>query len=83
VHLPERLPELLAGLSEVGLEPKRMRFVHGRVNEVAKMVLMETVKAGGVGLNVEPPLILHEGKGQDTRITEEAIAFCSFMGSKT
>lgn len=82
VHLPERLPELMAGLSGAGLEPKRMRMVHGRINETAKMVLMETVKAGGIGLKVEPPLILHEGEGQDTRVTEEAMAFCPFMGSK-
>lgn len=81
VHLAERLPELMAGLSAAGLEPKRMRMVHGRINETAKMVLMETVKAGGVGLKVEQPLILHEGEGQGTRLTEEARLFCPFLGS--
>jgi len=79
VHLPERLPELMGDLAEVGLVPKRMRLVHGRVDETAKMVLMETIKAGGRGLKVEPPLILHEGKGRDTRLTREAVEFCPYL----
>jgi len=80
VHLPERLPELMDGLKRAKLAPKRMRMVHGRVGETAKIVLMEAVKAGGVGLNVEPPLILHEGQGKSTRLTEQVLEFCSFLG---
>ncbi|MDC0335281.1 methyltransferase [Pseudodesulfovibrio sp.] len=80
VHLPERLPELMAGLAQAGLEPKRMRMVHGRSDETAKMVLMEAIKAGGPGLKVEAPLILHQGKGQKTHLTEEALNFCPFLG---
>ncbi|QJB56110.1 methyltransferase [Pseudodesulfovibrio sp. zrk46] len=79
VHLPERLPEIMAGLAAAKLEPKRMRMVYGRPGETARMVLMETVKAGGPGLQVEPPLFLHEGEGQDTRVTEEAIEFCPYL----
>jgi len=79
VHLPERLPEIMAGLAKAKLEPKRMRLVYGRAGEVAKMVLMETVKAGGSGLKVEPPLVLHEGDGRDTRLTKEALEFCDFL----
>jgi len=80
VHLPERLPELMDGLSKAGLVAKRMRLVHGRANESAKMVLMEAIKAGGAGLLVEPPLILHKGMGKETRLTEEIIEFCPFAG---
>lgn len=80
VHLPERLPELMDGLKRAKLAPKRMRMVHGRAGETAKIVLMEAVKAGGVGLNVEPPLILHEGQGKSTRLTEQVLEFCSFLG---
>ena len=83
VHLPERLPELMSGLSDNGLVPKRMRMVHGRADETAKMVLMETVKAGGAGLKVEPPLILHQGKGRNTRLTEQAVRFCPFLACNT
>lgn len=79
VHLPERLPELMDGLRQAKLVPKRMRMVHGRLGETAKMVLIEAVKAGGPGLNVEPPLILHEGTGKSTRLTKEALEFCPFL----
>ncbi len=79
VHLPERLPELLIDLDAAGLAPKRMRMVHGRVDEVAKIVLMETVKAGGAGLKAEAPLILHEGRGEETHLTSEALEFCPYL----
>ena len=79
VHLPERLPELMAGLAANKLEPKRMRMVHGRADETAKMVLMESVKAGGTSLKVEPPLILHEGSGKETRLTEQVLEYCPFL----
>ena len=83
VHLPERLPQLLADVQEVGLVPKRMRLVHGRADETAKMVLMETIKAAGAGLKIEPPLILHEGRGRETRLTRQALEFCRFLGRNT
>jgi len=79
VHLPERLPDLMEGLAAAGLAPKRMRLVHGRAGQEARMVLMEAVKAGRPGLHVEPPLVLHSGAGRDTRLTDEAIAFCPFL----
>lgn len=83
VHLPERLPELMVDLAEVGLVPKRMRLVHSREGDNAKMVLMETMKAGGQGLTIEPPLILHEGKGRETRMTPEAVGFCPYLACNT
>lgn len=82
VHLPERLPELLDGLTRAGLAPKRMRLVHSRAGQEARTVLMEAVKAGRPGLHVEPPLILHSGSGRDTRLTDEAIAFCPFLSCR-
>jgi len=79
VQLPERLPELLATVSEFGLVPKRMRLVHGRREDVAKIVLVETLMAAKPGLQVEPPLILHEGRGKKTRFTRQALDFCPFL----
>ncbi|MBG0791578.1 MAG: methyltransferase [Desulfovibrionaceae bacterium] len=83
VHLPERLPELLSGLADNGLAPKRMRLVHGRAQEGARMVLVEAVKAGAPGLVVEPPLILHKGRGRQTRLTRQALDFCPFLACNT
>lgn len=79
VHLPERLPELLLELERAGLTPKRMRLVHGRADQEARMVLLESVKAAGAGLKVEPPLVLHEGRGRDTRLTGQALEFCPYL----
>lgn len=79
VHLPERLPELLAELERAGLAPKRLRLVHTRADQGARMALLESVKAGGAGLEVEPPLVLHEGEGRDTRLTAGALAFCPYL----
>ncbi|MDD3313641.1 methyltransferase [Pseudodesulfovibrio sp.] len=80
VHLPERLAGLLADLARTGLEPKRLRMVHARPGEEARMVLVEAVKAARPGLRAEPPLILHRGTGKQTRLTDEALAFCPFLG---
>ena len=79
VHLPERLPELLAELDGAGLAPKRMRLVHGRADQEARMVLLESVKAAGAGLKVEPPLILQQGRGRNTRLTGQALEFCPYL----
>ena len=79
VHLPERLAEIMTALEGARLAPKRMRLVHGRADETARMVLMECVKAAGPGLKVEPPLVLHQGRGKATRLTDEALAFCPFL----
>jgi tRNA1(Val) A37 N6-methylase TrmN6 len=42
------------------LEPKRLQFVHPRIKEEAKFILVESVKASGVELKIMEPLILHE-----------------------
>ncbi|MFH1914045.1 MAG: methyltransferase [Pseudomonadota bacterium] len=82
VHLAERLPELMDGLTRAGLAPKRMRLVHSRSDKEARTVLLEAVKAGRPGLHVEPPLVLHSGSGRDTRLTDEALAFCPFLSCR-
>ena len=84
VFLPERLDELLAGLTRAGLAAKRLaakrlRFVHPRHGEPARILLAEAVAHGGPGLTVEPPLILHEGHGPDTRLTAQALDFCPWL----
>jgi tRNA1Val (adenine37-N6)-methyltransferase len=79
VHLPERLPEILAVCSGHGLAPKRLRLVHGHARARAKVLLLEAVKAGGPGLLVEPPLVLYAGPGRGAALMPEALAFCPFL----
>jgi len=62
VYLAERLTDLLEGMRKYCLEPKRLRCVHGRVGDVAKMALVEGRKGGRPGLKLDPPLIVYEGE---------------------
>lgn len=63
-----RAAELVAHLRTRNLEPKRLRFVHPYAHKSASLVLVEAMRSAGVGLNVLPPLIVHE---QDGGYTEE------------
>lgn len=64
IYHPFRLVELIELLHKVNLEPKKMRFVHSRIVEEAKMVLIEAVKGSGQWLKIEPPLYIYE-KGNE------------------
>jgi tRNA1Val (adenine37-N6)-methyltransferase len=57
----EALFEELAG---VGLEPKRLRFVHPLPDAAARVVLVEAKPARPGGLRIEPPLIAMEAPGR-------------------
>jgi len=67
VFLPERLPELLMLMQKYHLEPKRMRLVHHRVGEEARLILVEGFKNGRPGLVVEPPLVLYVAEQELSR----------------
>ncbi|BCR03935.1 SAM-dependent methyltransferase [Desulfuromonas versatilis] len=68
VYLAERLVDLLAGMREAGLEPKRLRCVHSRRGEGARMVLLEGRRRGRPGLVVEPPLYVCEGEDYSAEV---------------
>lgn len=53
---------LLATFRTRGLEPKRMRAVHGRASDQARVVLVECAPAKPGGLVIEPPLVETEGR---------------------
>lgn len=63
-----RAAELMELLCTRDLEPKRLRFVHPYAQKPASLVLVEAMRSAGVGLDVLPPLIVHE---QDGGYTEE------------
>ncbi|GAB6182275.1 tRNA1(Val) (adenine(37)-N6)-methyltransferase [Thermodesulfovibrio hydrogeniphilus] len=66
IHLPERLTEIIRVMGKYQLEVKRIRFIHSKMNTEAKMVLIEAVKGGRVGLKVEPPLFIYKENGEYT-----------------
>ncbi len=60
---PGRLVEALVTLKAVGLVPKRLRSVHGRVELGARVVLVEAIKGGGEGLEIAAPLVVYSSPG--------------------
>ncbi|MEZ4600130.1 MAG: tRNA1(Val) (adenine(37)-N6)-methyltransferase [Syntrophotaleaceae bacterium] len=68
VYLAERMAELLAIMRQGALEPKRLRCIHSRFGEEARMVLVEGRKGSGPGLKVEPPLYVYEGEDYSLEI---------------
>jgi tRNA1Val (adenine37-N6)-methyltransferase len=63
IYHPFRLIELVSLLQKKHLEPKRMRFVHSKNGEEAKMVLIEAAKNAGPWLKIEPSLYIYEADG--------------------
>ncbi|MBI4653503.1 MAG: tRNA1(Val) (adenine(37)-N6)-methyltransferase [Nitrospirae bacterium] len=64
IYHPFRLVELITLLHDASLEPKRIRFVHSRIGEEAKMVLIEAVKGSGAWLKIDTSLYIY-GKGSE------------------
>ncbi len=62
IYLAERLPELMAEMVARRIEPKRLRMVHPRQGEAARMVLVEGRKGGRPGLLVEKPLYIYRNE---------------------
>jgi tRNA1(Val) A37 N6-methylase TrmN6 len=48
------------------LEPKTLRWVHSRISEAAKFVLVEASKGGGEGVAVLPPFFIYSNGGRYT-----------------
>lgn len=67
VHRPFRLPEIMCRMTEYGIEPKRMRLVHGRMEKEPSLLLIEGCKGGRPRLKIEPPLIIYEADGSYTK----------------
>ncbi len=63
IYPATRLGELLCGLREFRLEPKRLRMVHSHAAGVGKFALLEGLKEGGEELHVLPPLFIYEATG--------------------
>ena len=64
----DRLSELISSLRMNRLEPKRLRLVYPYNGKPASLVLIEALTSAGIGLEVLPPLIVHDA---DSGYTEE------------
>lgn len=59
VYRATRLLDALEGLRANRLEPKRIQFVHGRIDLEPQMVLIEAIRNGQPELRILPPMILY------------------------
>lgn len=66
-----RLADLIEGMRKKGIEPKRLRTVHSRQGEAAKLILLEGIKGGGIEMEIMEPLFIY---GNDEAYTEEVEA---------
>ena len=64
VYPAVRLVDLITCVRGSHLEPKRLRLVHPNVGKGAKLILLEAIKGGGPGLDIHPPLFIHDLNGQ-------------------
>lgn len=71
VYPAGRTADLIQGLRRFRLEPKRVRFVHSRAGEDARLVLMEALKEGKAQVKILPPLVLYESDNRHTAEAEE------------
>jgi tRNA1(Val) A37 N6-methylase TrmN6 len=55
-----RMADLLTCMKQRGLEPKRLRAVHSRFGDEARLIVVEGIKGGQSGLVVESPLYIYE-----------------------
>lgn len=67
VHITERLTDILESMRRHDVEPKALQMIHGRPDKKAKLFLVEGVRGGSAGLDVLPPLIVHEADGSYSR----------------
>ena len=63
VFAARRSAELISAMRTNHLEPKRIRFVHPRIEMPASVILLEARVAAGIEVTIEPPLILYERPG--------------------
>ena len=66
IHRPTRLAEILSGMREFRLEPKKMCLVYPKADREPNMVLLEGLKDGASGMRLVRPLVVYEPDGRYT-----------------
>ncbi|RKD28832.1 hypothetical protein BET03_07320 [Thermohalobacter berrensis] len=66
VHRPHRIVDILWLLRKYKLEPKKIRFVHPKVDQKPNLVLVKSIKAAKPELKFERPLYVYNDDGTYT-----------------
>lgn len=70
VHRAERLVDIMCLLRKYRIEPKNIRFVHSRVKEKPKLILIKAVKGAKEFLKLDKPLVIYR---EDEEYTDEIL----------
>jgi tRNA1Val (adenine37-N6)-methyltransferase len=73
VFSSERLSELMALLRGHGLQPSRLRMIHGRIELPSKNCLVEAIRGGKGAMVAEPPMIVYDKSGEYTEEVKEML----------
>lgn len=66
VHRPDRFMDVVIGMREIGLEPKRIRLIHPSLGKAPNLMLIEGVLGGRPYLEWIPPLYVYDDTGAYT-----------------
>lgn len=66
VHRTERLLEIFTLFRKYHIEPKRVQFVHEKLDKPSTLVLIEGTRNGRLGLKVDKPFIMYQESGLPT-----------------
>ncbi len=66
VHRSERLCDIITSMRQNRIEPKRIRFVHARVGNAPKLLLIEGILGAKPSLRILNPLYLYDASGNYT-----------------
>ncbi|WP_031542415.1 tRNA1(Val) (adenine(37)-N6)-methyltransferase [Mesoplasma photuris] len=72
VHRADRIGEIIHQFTINKIVPKRMQFVHSKINQEAKTVLIDGVLNGNEGMQILEPLIAHNS---DETYTNELLNY--------
>jgi len=82
IYPAARLIGLVQVLKTAGFEPKRLRLVHSRPGEKARLALLEACLGGGEELEVAPPLFVYQKKREYSVEVRAILAGETFAGQE-
>ncbi len=71
VHKTERLVDILTCMRKEKIEPKRIQFIHPRINEAPNLVLIEGIRSGRSFLKIEKPIYVYDEQGNYTQTIKQ------------
>jgi len=71
IYPGERMAELLIRMHSTGIEPKKVRSIHSKAGDEAKLIVVQGKKGGRPGIRIEPPFIIYNDKGEYTGEAEK------------